>query len=172
MTKKIIRHLSIFLVNHVFCGTKYYPIKRRLMRLAGHRIGRGTNIVGPVYCTGRLIVGAGSHLGKNLRINGNGSVVIGDNCDIAPEVTFMTGGHKIGKASRRAGKGESYCIRVGSGTWIGARSSVVRSVRIGSGCVIAACSCVTKNLADNGLYGGVPARLIRRLDSDVQDTKK
>ena len=84
----------------------------------------------------------------------------------------MTGGHQIGTRDRRAGKGESYHITVGNGTWIGSRSSIVNSVHIGEGCVIAACACVTKDLEEDCIYGGVPAKLIRRLDRDVRTSEK
>ena len=66
------------------------------MRKLGHEIGEGTKIVGPIYCTGKIIIGKDCWIGKNLIINGNGSVRIGDNCDVAPEVSFQTGGHEIG----------------------------------------------------------------------------
>ena len=109
-------------------------------------------------------VGNNSWVGKNLTINGNGVVIIGDNCDIAPEVTFLTGGHQIGTADRRAGKGETYTIEVGDGTWIGARSTISGNIKIGKSCVVAACACVTQDLADSRLVGGVPAKEIRVLD--------
>ena len=97
-------------------------------------------------------------------MNGNGELEIGDNCDIAPEVTFLTGGHKIGDAERRAGEGVSYKIKIGNGVWIGGRSTVLNNTEVGNSCMIAACSCVNKNVEDNSLVGGVPARLIRKLN--------
>ena len=76
-------------------------------------------------------------------MHGNGTVVIGNNCDIAPDVTFLTGGHQIGNAERRAGAGETYQITVGSGVWIGARATILLNTVIG---------------------GGVPARVIKELE--------
>ena len=81
-----------------------------------------------------------------MRINGNGNVTIGDNCDIAPEVTFQTGGHEIGDASRRAGKEIICSQRVGNGVWIGGRSTIVGNTTIGDSCVIAACACVVHDV--------------------------
>lgn len=111
------RAFALFLVNHVFAGSRprYFGIKRRLLNSIGFEIGAGTRVVGPIECTGRLKVGKDCWIGKNLKVNGNGSVVIGDNCDIAPEVTFQTGGHKIGDPSRRAGGG--YHQRANCGQW-------------------------------------------------------
>jgi acetyltransferase-like isoleucine patch superfamily enzyme len=39
---------------------------------------------------------------------------------------------------------------------------------VGNGSVIAACACVNKNVKENELVGGVPARVIRVLDDDLQ----
>lgn len=59
----------------------------------GYRIGKGSKVVGPIECLGQFECGENCWIGKNLKINGNGTVKIGNNCDIAPEVTFQTGGH-------------------------------------------------------------------------------
>lgn len=154
----------MFAVNHIFCGTRFFGIKHRLLRWIGWEIGSNTKIVAPLYNTGKLRIGDDCWIGRGLTVHGNGTVTIGDRCDIAPDVTFLTGGHRIGDARRRAGDGERYSISVGSGTWIGARTTILGNTHIGQGCVIAACACVTKNVADHQLAGGVPARAIRELD--------
>ena len=154
----------MFVVNHVLAGTPYYEQKRKLLNSAGFQLGEGTKVVGPIFCTGKLTTGKDCWLGRDLKVQGNGTVTIGNNCDIAPEVTFLTGGHEIGNASRRAGIGEIYRIRVEDGCWIGARSTLGRTITVGKGSVIAACACVMKDVADNTLAGGVPARCIRKLD--------
>ena len=102
--------------------------------------------------------------GKEFTVNGNGRVTIGDRCDIAPEVAIQTGGHEIGPAERRAGKGKVFDVTVGDGCWIGARSTILGGVQIGSGCVVAACACVCKDAGPDCLLGGVPAKQIRRLE--------
>ncbi len=154
-----------YCVNKRFAGTKskHFEKKRALLNSLGHDIGEGTKIVGPVFCTGRLVIGKNCWVGKNLFVNGNGTVIIGDNCDIAPEVAFQTGGHEIGDSTRRAGKGFTKDIEVEDGCWIGARSTVLGGVKIKKGSVVAACACVTKNVEENTVVGGVPAKEIRKL---------
>lgn len=158
------RRIWLFFINHIYVGTRFYENKLFMMRKLGHEIGEGTKIVGPVFCTGKLIVGKDCWIGKNLVVNGNGCVTIGDRCDIAPEVAFQTGGHMIGTAQRRAGAGVTYDISVGDGCWIGARSTILGGVHIGEGCVIAACACVCNSMEKNSLVGGVPAKIIRKLE--------
>lgn len=166
------KKMCLFLVNKVFKGTKvkYFEIKRKLLNLAGYSIGTGTRVVGPVEWLGSVQIGSDCWIGKNCRVNGNGRVIIGDRCDIGPEVTFQTGGHEIGTAERRAGMGRVFRQTIGNGVWIGGRSTICNDAEIGNGCVIASCACVTRSIEDNVLVGGVPARVIRRLsvnDSEV-----
>lgn len=115
--KGLWHRVALFGVNKIYAGTnhKHFEIKRRLLNSIGFEIGSGTKVVGPIECTGKLKVGNNCWIGKNLKVNGNGSVVIGSNCDIAPEVTFQTGGHEIGDATRRAGKGIVCSQHVGNG---------------------------------------------------------
>lgn len=160
------RKYVLYRVNKCLAGTeiKNFEKKRKLLnQLKEFDIGEGTKIVGPVEADGRLTIGKNCWVGKDLRINGNGSVVIGDSCDIGPEVTFQTGGHRIGNAIRRAGQGTCYHQRVGNGVWIGGKATILNGVSIGDGSVIAGCACVTNDIPCNILVGGVPAKKIRDL---------
>lgn len=151
------------IVNHILPGTRFFGAKRALMRLAGYHIGEDTRVVGPVFCTGDLRIGEHCWIGRGLTVHGNGTVEIGDRCDLAPEVAFLTGGHAIGTEGRRAGTGQTYRITVGSGVWIGARATILGDVSVGSGAVIAACACVTNSVAENTVAGGVPAKTLKTL---------
>lgn len=161
------RKWGFFCVNKLFAGTKYFEKKRKILNSLGFQIGKNTKVVGPIECYGKLVVGDNCWIGKNFKVNGNGMVFIGNNCDIAPEVTFQTGGHKIGTAECRAGDGICFSQTVGDGTWIGGRVTVLNDTHIGNSCVIAGCACVTRDVENNSLVGGVPARLIRKLDDDT-----
>ena len=154
----------MFSVNHLCSGTKFFSLKSTLLRWIGWKIGDNVKVVGPIDCSGRLVVGNNSWIGKNLKIYGNGIVNIGSNCDLGPNVTFLTGGHSIGDKYRRAGKGETYSITVRDGTWIGANTTLCGNIDIGESSVVAACACVNKSVMSNTLVGGVPARIIKELD--------
>ena len=165
--ERIHKSFILFLVNKHYAGLTDPVIcakKRKLLIKLGYSIGEGTTILGPIECTGKLKIGANCWIGKNFKVNGNGSVIIGDNCDIGPEVTFQTGGHDIGSSERRAGSGLLFNQIVGEGTWIGGRETIVNNVNIGKGCVIAGSATVVKDVEDNVLVGGVPAKIIKYLD--------
>lgn len=157
------RRAVFFLVNRIFVGTRAFSIKRRLLTSIGISIGQNTRVVGPLYCTGRLTIGNDCWIGRGFRVEGNGKVRIGDRCDIAPDVTFYTGGHELGDETRRAGAGRTFVQTVGDGSWICARVTVCEQVHIGHGCVVAACACVVADVEDDTMVGGVPAKTIRKL---------
>ncbi len=156
----------MFLVNHVLVGTRpyFFEPKRKMLNSIGHSIGKGTKVVGPIECYSKLEIGQDCWIGKNLKVNGNGTVKIGNRCDIAPEVTFQTGGHEIGSRERRAGNGLICNQVVGNGVWIGGRSTIIGDVTISDGSVVAGCACVVKDVEENTLVGGVPAKVIRSLE--------
>ena len=160
------RCLVMMLVNGPLAGTRacMFEPKRRLLNSIGWSIGSGTKIVAPIECSASLTIGCDCWVGKNLKINGNGRVIIGDRGDIAPEVTFQTGSHEIGTSHRRAGEGISYTQRVGNGVWIGVGSTMVGDLVISDGSIVAACACVVRDVPEDTLVGGVPARPIRRVD--------
>lgn len=92
-------------------------------------------------------------------------IVIDNNVRIAMNVTLCTHTHKIGNSSYRASMPNSYKpIKIESGCWIGANAFIGPGVTIESGCVIAAGAVVISDCEKNGLYAGVPAKCIRRLN--------
>lgn len=161
------RKTAYYLVNRVFCGTssRHWEKKRKLLNWIGHDIGEGTKIAGPVELYGTLHTGKNVWLGTGFKIHGLGHVYIGDNCDIAPEVICLTGSHEIGGASRRAGAGITSDIRIGDGCWICGRSTIIGGNTVGSSTVVAAGAMVASNIPRNVLAGGVPAKMIRRLEN-------
>lgn len=63
--------------------------------------------------------------------------------------------------------------KVGNGVWIGGRVTILGNTTIGSSSVVAGCACVVKDVPPNTLVGGVPAKMIRKLDDeDSEDPEK
>ena len=90
-------------------------------------------------------------------------IEIGDNCDIAFQVKFICLTHDIGSSERRAGKARTLPIKIGNGCWIGSEAIILPGVTVGDGCIIAAGSVVSKDCDPDYLYGGVPAKKIKKL---------
>ncbi len=122
--------------------------------------------MGPIYFSNaiELTIGNNCWIGKNINLDGNGKIVLGNNIDIAPHVVITTGGHIIGNGKRRAGKGIINSISIGDGCWIGTNATIVNNTSIGKGCVIAAGSVVVKSTEANKLLAGIPAIIKKDLN--------
>jgi acetyltransferase-like isoleucine patch superfamily enzyme len=59
-------------------------------------------------------------------------------------------------------------IIVGENVFIGKGATILHGVTIGSNCIIGACSVVTKDVPDNSIVGGVPAKHIKRTDEFLE----
>ena len=162
------RNIVIFFVNKIFVGTnpRFFSLKAKLLRSIGYKIGEKTSIVGPIICTGNLEIGDNCWIGTNFIVRGNGTVKLGNNIDVGPDVTFITGSHLIGNKFRRAGEGYNCRILVKDGCWIGSKSTFLNEIIVGEASVIASCACVCKDVRSNVLIGGVPARIIKELEND------
>jgi maltose O-acetyltransferase len=164
----VIRHFLNFLLRWL-PPSRLFALRRWLLRCAGIRLADDVCFCGGgwIYGPGQLSIGAGSWLspGCVFFTHQQAPIRIGQRCDIGPSVEFITGGHLVGHATRRAGEGTARPIEIGDGSWIGARSVILGGVRIGAGCVVAAGSVVTRDVPDNVLVAGVPARIKRVLDT-------
>lgn len=63
-------------------------------------------------------------------------------------------------------------VCIGKNVWIGADVTIMPGVTIGEGAVVAACSCVTKDVPPMALVGGSPAKVIKYRDADKYNQLK
>jgi maltose O-acetyltransferase len=163
------QRLALKLINAISASAWLTAKMRvRLWRAAGARIGDVVDVRSGCWMnTAKLTVGDRAFINAGLTIDGTEHVFIGRNCWLAVNVTLLTTTHQIGGPSRRAGAETNAPIVIGDGCWLGANVTVLPGVTIGSGCVVGAGSVVTKDLEADGLYVGVPARFVRRLESEA-----
>jgi maltose O-acetyltransferase len=141
------------------------PLRWVLYRVFGLKV-HTMNVKSHCFVGGpKIEIGRGSFVHYGCFFEAADWIRIGTDCDIAMNVTFCTSTHSIGPAGRRAGAWQKGPIAIGNGCWIGAGATVLPGVSIGVGCIIAAGSLVARDCVANGLYAGVPARLIRDLST-------
>jgi len=150
------------LILTVLPPTRFFPLKHRLLTLLGFELGPGCKITGGVkfYGRGRIAIGAETWLGLRcvFIVAPDAPVVIGARCDIAPNVLFHTGSHRLGDSQRRAGEGYSAVIAIGDGSWIGTGCIVLGGATVGSGSVVAAGATMRHgDYPANTLFAGCPA---------------
>ncbi len=135
-----------------------------LCELMGH-FGTGSIIRSPFSCEfGKTIsIGSNSFINMNATMLDGAHITIGDHVLVGPNAQFYTAGHSMDYRSRR--NWETFCkpIVVEDDVWIGGNVVLNQGVTIGARSIIAANSVVTKDVLPDCLYGGTPAKLIRRL---------
>lgn len=154
-------------LNAFLPSSPFFATRRRLLRWCGADVGEGAKInTGVRFYWHNVTIGDGTWVGPECCFSSTpeATIAVGENCDIAPGVAFMTGSHELGGSKRRAGKGKSASIRVGDGCWIGARAIILGGADIGAGCVIAAGAVILPGkYAEDSLIAGVPGRVKRGL---------
>ena len=98
-----------------------------------------------------------------------------DNVCVASNVTFIT--HDVSNLMLDNINEENYCynsgcIEVMNNVFIGANTTILPNIRIGSNVVIAAGSVITKDIPDNSVVAGVPAHVIETFDEYLEKRKK
>lgn len=112
----------------------------------------------------KLLIGDYSKILNNVNLDSRGGISVGSYSQIGYQSLLITANHDVPKKHELImSKGMNFSpIRIGNDVWIGARVIVLPGVTIGDGAVIAAGSVVTKDIAPNGIYGGVPAKLLKK----------
>lgn len=89
-------------------------------------------------------------------------VTIGSNVFFGPGVHIYTASHPLDPVQRRTLE-NSKPVKIGNDCWIGGNTVLCPGITIGNGCTIGAGSVVTKDIPDNTLAVGNPAKVIREL---------
>lgn len=128
----------------------------------------GACINPPFYCD------YGSHIevGKNFFANYNCTIIdvakvkIGDNCQMAPNVSIYTAGHPIYPDTRNSAFEYGKEVVIGDNVWLGGNTVVCPGVHIGDNVVVGAGSVVTKDIPSWSIAAGNPCRVIRKITED------
>ena len=113
-------------------------------------------------CGGYIQIGDNSSLNPYCIIYGHGGVSIGSGVRVAAQTMIISFNHNYNGDMPIYQQGISRKgIRIGNDVWIGAGVKILDGVNIGDGCIIGAGSIVTKSTIPNGVYGGVPAKLLK-----------
>lgn len=103
-------------------------------------------------------IGKGLYIGHFGTIIINENAILGENCNLAPNIT-------IGETNRGKLKG---CPIIGDKVWIGTGATIVGKITIGSNTLIAPNSYVNFDVPDNSIVLGNPAKIINN-DNATKD---
>lgn len=137
-------------------------VSRLLLGSAGEGLFLGPNF--------QCDVGSNIHVGQHFFANYNVTILdraevrMGDYVMIAPNVLISAVGHPLSPVRRRQRMSVAKPVRIGDDVWIGGGAVILPGVTIGNNVVVAAGAVVTRDVPDNSLAMGVPAKVVKQLD--------
>lgn len=114
--------------------------------------------------------GKNIHVGHDVLTNYNLTILdiapvnIGNHVMIGPNVDIYTVNHPLSAKGRREYLAQASPVNIGDDVWIGGKVTITPGVSIGNNVVIASGAVVTKDIPDNTLAAGVPAKVIKELE--------
>lgn len=136
-------------------------VRAKLSELTGFEIDSSTTVKLPFYTD----FGQFTRFGKNVFVNfgcsfmDRGGITIEDDALIGPNVKLITENHALEPELRRYVYGKPVVIK--KKAWLGAGAIVLPGVTVGENSVVAAGAVVSKDVPDNTVVGGVPAKILR-----------
>jgi acetyltransferase-like isoleucine patch superfamily enzyme len=132
--------------------------------LIGKKVDDTFFVIPPFYSD----FGENINIGKNVFVNhactfmDRGGITLEDNVLIGPKVNLITTNHPLKPSERRATI--SHPIIIKRNAWIGAAATILAGVTIGENSVVAAGAVVKSDVPPNTVVGGIPAKIIKKLD--------
>lgn len=150
------------------------PILRRRFASCGKkvRIGKQAHLnYGNISVGDNVAIGAG-----NMFMSTRARIVIGNNVIFAPNVTIVTGNHRIDLVGRyissvtdaQKREEDDRDVVFEGDNWIGTSAVILSGVRVGFGAVIGAGAVVTKDVPPYAIVCGVPAKVIKMRFNEQQ----
>lgn len=138
-------------------------VRNLLSQITDSEIDESTTVFTPL----QINYGKHTKIGKNVFINFDcifldlGGITIEDNVLIAPNVSLLSEGHPISPENRHSLTVGH--IHIKKNTWIGAGATILQGVTIGENAIVAAGAVVSKDVPDNTIVGGIPAKIIKAI---------
>ena len=115
------------------------------------------------------------HLGKKFFANFDcimldcAPIYIGDHCYMGPKTCIYAVNHPMTARERATGAAKGSSVHIGNNVWFGGNCVVLPGVHIGDNVVVGAGSVVVKDIPDNALVVGNPARVVRYIDQNEKN---
>ena len=133
-------------------------------------VGQIANVLPGFHCDNgkNIFVGEDFLANYNVTILDIAPVRIGKACMIGPGTLVSTVGHPLSPQGRREKKAYGKPVTIGDDVWIGGNCTILPGVTIGNNVIVAAGAVVSKDVPDNCVVGGVPAKIIKTIGNHVR----
>jgi putative colanic acid biosynthesis acetyltransferase WcaF len=150
----------IYLLFFRFSPRPFHAWRSVLLKLFGAKLGQHVHVYPSVqiWAPWNLEMGAYASLGPQVDCYNQGKITIGANTIISQKTYLCASSHDYTKANFPL---VLKPITIGDGVWIAADVFIGPSVNIGNYAVIAARAVLIKNVEENSIMGGNPAKFIK-----------
>lgn len=160
------RGFKFLFINGIVARIPFHAIRLLFYRIVLKKVGSQSSILRKVSIRqGNITIGNNTIINQFCMLDGRGTLVIGDNVDIAPFVKIWTIEHDPNSPTHDA-VNEPVIIK--DNVWIASSAVILPGVTIGEGAVIAANALVTKDVDPYTIVGGVPAKEISKRNSNIE----
>lgn len=148
-----------FKINHTMPMTEEY--NRLVSELFMGNIGEGSRVMSPLT----VVRGNRVKIGRNVVVMNNslfmaaGGITIEDDVMVAANVQLISNNHDLYDHQILICKP----VRLKRNCWIGAGATILPGITVGENAVVAAGAVVTKDVEDNTVVGGNPAKIIKHI---------
>lgn len=133
-------------------------------KLTGRKVDKSFRLFPPFHTD----CGKNIKIGKNVFINAcckfqdQGGIEIGNGVLIGHNVTLAILNHDERPKFRQNIYPRP--IKIGDNVWIGSNATILQGVTIGDGAIVGANAVVTKDVPENTIVAGIPAKIIRKTE--------
>ena len=141
--------------------------RRELLLKMFRKIGEGCYIEPPLHANwGGKFVSFGKNVYANfgLTLVDDTEISVGDNTMFGPNVVLATAQHPLNAALREQAYQYNAPVRIGKNCWLGAGVIVLPGVTIGDNAVIGAGAVVSRDIPENSVALGVPAKVVKKIE--------
>lgn len=151
-----------FKINNTMPNTE--ESKNLVKELFGENLGENTIINAPIFVNlaNQVKIGNNVVLMNGFKCMSAGGLIIEEDTKVALNCTVATNNHDFYDRPVITCKP----VHIKKNVWIGVNVTILPGVTIGENAIVGACSVVTKDVPDNTVVVGNPARVIKYLDAD------
>ena len=122
------------------------------------RIGRNITFYNPI----NIHIGSDVYIAYGCWFMASEEIRIADSILFGPYCVVVSSNHTKKDGSYRFGIPQTAPIKIGFGSWIGAKAVITAGTNIGNGVLVAAAAVVKGDIPDSVVIGGIPACIIKR----------
>ncbi len=167
-------HFMLLLANWLPDNVMFFRLRGLLARpflgTCGANLRLGRNIT--FYNPSNIHLGQDVYIAQGCWFMGGEEICIGDEAIFGPYCVVVSSNHTSLNGSFRYGTPKKMPISIGRGSWIASHVTITAGCEIGDSVLIAAGAVVKGKIHSSTMAGGIPARVIKKMNTTYHTPEK